>query len=253
MRRIGTVVVLLLIILTAASQPAAADGSSASNSRRIRLALKIIDQFNQRVADVYDDLQKNTRRSNRRARKHCQELLGDFMETLHDNSFAPRFFGYVLLFRAIAEYRLGRERDAIWYWGMAQDVLPELRRKTFGNFPDVEEFLLNYRVENGDDKDHVDSSEAEELGIRAPRPLHTPMPQFPRAANVKGFTGTAQVECRIEVDGTTTHPRLVRSSGSTAADVSALLALKDWRFEPASVNGSPAACIWRLTVRFKRH
>ena len=256
MRRVGTIVAVLLVVLTVAPQSRAAGGGSGSDSRRIELARKILDRFNQRLADVYNDLQKNTERSNRRARRHCEKLIGDYMDALHDNSFAPRFFGYTLLFRAIAEYRLGRERDAIWYWQMAQDVLPELMNKKFGNFADAEEFLLQHRIvprKGGEERHEIrDPSEAEKLGFQVPEKIDTPPPKFPRAANASGFSGSVEVECTIGVDGKTSNPRLSRSSGVTTADMSALLALKDWRFKPALEYGIPTVSTWHLTVHFER-
>ncbi|NOZ95837.1 MAG: energy transducer TonB [Acidobacteria bacterium] len=256
MRSFGTVAAVLLLALAVGLPGAAAGGGKSPDRHRIEKGFKILDRYNKRLATVYEELQENTRRSNRRARKQCEKLTHDFMNHLIDNSFAPRFFGYTLLFRSIAEYRLGRTRDALWYWEVAQDVLPELSSKKFGNFADAERFLVEHRVGEGPDwgarADVPQLSEAENPQVEEPRKLDTPPPLFPRAAAGNRFSGWVVAECVIRTDGRLEDPVLLMSSGVTTADVAALLALKDWRFQPARLHGKPIPVLYHLTVHFKQ-
>lgn len=80
-----------------------------------------------------------------------------------------------------------------------------------------------------------------EPGIRAPVPLAQPSPRYTDAARAAGIEGTVRVRCVVLEDGTVANCRVVRSLGY-GLDESVVLTLQnEWKFRPATRDGSPIA------------
>lgn len=85
-----------------------------------------------------------------------------------------------------------------------------------------------------------------------PRPVagQTPSPGYPAAELRRGRGGTVMLRVEVGPDGTPTAVTVAESSRSRALDRAAVAAVRNWRFEPALVNGQPAAGTVRVPVEF---
>jgi TonB family protein len=84
--------------------------------------------------------------------------------------------------------------------------------------------------------------------IRTPVKLHDVRPVYPDEAMKARITGLVILEAIIGVDGTVTEARVLRSI--PMLDAAAVDAVKQWRFEPTLLNGTPVPVIMTVTVNF---
>jgi len=120
-------------------------------------------------------------------------------------------------------------------------------------------------------EDHIDrgsdSDEAERLRLCArrwepdfgpilgssatepPRKILSIPPVYPDAARTARVEGTVVVETVIRKDGRVSCARIVRSL--PLLDLAAVGAVEEWKFEPATLHGSPVDVIFTLTVNFR--
>jgi len=87
---------------------------------------------------------------------------------------------------------------------------------------------------------------------RPPRPIagQTPSPAYPAAELRRGRGGTVVLRVDVSADGRPTSVSVASSSRSRALDRAAMAAVRNWRFEPALVDGQPAAGVVRVPVEF---
>jgi protein TonB len=83
--------------------------------------------------------------------------------------------------------------------------------------------------------------------LTAPRIAHQPPPQA-----TPGATGRVVLRVQVKLNGGVGEVRVVTSSGSVALDESAIAAVREWVFVPASLNGIPVATWVEVPIRFAR-
>lgn len=86
---------------------------------------------------------------------------------------------------------------------------------------------------------------------RQPSPLHIVQPQYPAIAYKSRLKGTVTVSFTIGTDGSTSRIRVVGSEPPGIFDHAAREAVKQWTFQPATVNGLPVAERVRQTLVFR--
>ena len=84
-----------------------------------------------------------------------------------------------------------------------------------------------------------------------PRSIFSPHPVYPAAALSKGETGRVVLRVQVDATGRVTAVSIDRSSGSRSLDAAASAAIRRWRFNPATGNGTPIASEVRIPVRFR--
>lgn len=89
-----------------------------------------------------------------------------------------------------------------------------------------------------------------EPGVKAPRPLDTPEPNYPDSVKSQGIHGIVRFSAVVGVDGRV-HEINVIQSLEPSLDANAIEALKKWRFAPATKNGMPVACQMTLEVDYR--
>ena len=57
------------------------------------------------------------------------------------------------------------------------------------------------------------------------------------------------LEVAIDVDGMVKQPRIIRSPAPTVS-YAALEAIKQWRFKPGKVGGTPVPVVFHITFNF---
>jgi len=74
-----------------------------------------------------------------------------------------------------------------------------------------------------------------------PTPLHIVQPQYPVSAYNSHLKGTVTIGFRIDASGSTSHIHIIDSQPPGIFDDAARAAVKQWLFQPATVNGQPVA------------
>ena len=87
--------------------------------------------------------------------------------------------------------------------------------------------------------------------ITNPRYSRRTEPSYPRKARRREQEGTVVVRARVNPHGSVNRVWVHQSSGHPALDNSALTAVRQWRFVPASRSGHNIASIVQLSVNFR--
>jgi protein TonB len=89
--------------------------------------------------------------------------------------------------------------------------------------------------------------------LQAPRLREdlSPAARYPAAARRKGLEGTVVLVLAIAADGTVARVELGESSGHEELDRAAEEAAKEWRFDPARLDGAAVAHDVRVPVEFR--
>ena len=85
-------------------------------------------------------------------------------------------------------------------------------------------------------------------GIRAPRKIVDVAPAYPLLARQSQVEGVVILEATIDAGGQVQAVRVLRSA--PLLDQAALEAVRQWRYEPAMLNGEPVPVIMTITVQF---
>jgi len=87
-------------------------------------------------------------------------------------------------------------------------------------------------------------------GIRPPRAIFSPDPEYSKEAREAKFQGTCVLSLIVGADGNPRDIKVVRSLGK-GLDQKAIDAVKTWRFEPATKDGVPVATQITMEVDFR--
>lgn len=85
---------------------------------------------------------------------------------------------------------------------------------------------------------------------RAPVPVNTPAPLYPRDAARRGVEGSVVVEFTITAVGDTADIEIVESNPPGVFDAEVRRTVGQWKFQPALENGRPAEKRVRQTIDF---
>ena len=86
-------------------------------------------------------------------------------------------------------------------------------------------------------------------GTMPPHAIRAPDPDYPDTARRAKIQGTVVVRCVVGSDGRV-HDARVETSLSKDLDASALKAVRQWQFEPATKDGKPLTVWVKVEVRF---
>ncbi|HEY4842953.1 MAG TPA: energy transducer TonB [Terriglobales bacterium] len=87
-------------------------------------------------------------------------------------------------------------------------------------------------------------------GIRAPRAIFAPDPEYSTQARKEGIAGTVVLSLVVGPDGDPRDITVVRSLGH-GLDEQAIAAVKRWKFEPGMKDGKPVAVQLSIEVAFR--
>lgn len=164
----------------------------------------------------------------------------------------------VSAFRAIAEAGQGHEDAADWYWATALNLYPEIAKTDLKPYGPAAAGLKarQVRFTNTDSQRPAgpeDGAVPKELAkeVQHPKILRQVRPEFPAGLRQLGVTADIKVEAIIGEDGVPRHP-LVLTMGHAvpAMKYMVLDSLREWRFEPARLEGKPVKVYYVLTVNF---
>jgi TonB family protein len=89
-----------------------------------------------------------------------------------------------------------------------------------------------------------------EDGVKEPKILTKVPPAYPQEMRDKGIQGVVVIEAVIDEEGKPWSLTVVKSDNE-GFNASALEAVKQWRWEPPTLNGKPVSLRWTLTLNFK--
>lgn len=89
-----------------------------------------------------------------------------------------------------------------------------------------------------------------DAGVTPPRAVSTPDPIYPKTAKKEGRQGDVRLWCVIGTDGSVREAGIAKSL-SQDFDESAINAVRQWTFEPATKNGQPVEVKVSVEVSFK--
>lgn len=84
--------------------------------------------------------------------------------------------------------------------------------------------------------------------VRAPHKLHHVAPIYPAVAAQARISGTVILEATISSSGEVVNVTVLRSV--PLLDAAAVTAVRQWRYDPPRLNGTPVAVLLTVTVRF---
>ncbi len=166
----------------------------------------------------------------------------------------------VSAFQAIAEKSLGRADEANWHWDVALNLFPDIAKTDVSPYgPAAAE--LSKRTLRSVDPNRMDPTNprvADSSGnpitqedVERPRIVKQVAPEFPKNLAEMSVAGVLVVEAVIGFDGVPRLPLVLQmTGGGPAMEYVALEALRQWRFEPAKVDGKPVGVYYSLTVNF---
>jgi protein TonB len=84
--------------------------------------------------------------------------------------------------------------------------------------------------------------------IRQPQKIHHVAPRYPEIARSARVSGIVILEALLAEDGTVRDVRVLRSV--PLLDAAAVAAVREWRFTPTLLNGTPVPVVMTITVAF---
>jgi TonB family protein len=220
--------------------------------------------WNRTFRDIYEQLRVADPATAKSAEKRARKLLDTMLDTLVGEAHDAQMLGVTIYLLAVAEKRVGHLDDAAWHWQMARILAPELRAAC-DDFDDVVPFLRDHLTsrERWDRATKRDRCEAlagcsppracdvdlrkSPNGLVEVREKHKTKPTFPWAVRKAHLGGVPVIEAVIDRVGIVREPTVRQTSGNTELDVAAMDAVRQWRYHPALLCGTPISVF--LTVR----
>jgi TonB family protein len=109
--------------------------------------------------------------------------------------------------------------------------------KDAANFKCVEAFIIG-------------SGPLRDPSLRAPRPVHTPEPEYAESARKQRIQGTVRLNVIVGTDGQVHDPIVVKPL-EPSLDANAIEGTKRWKFSPATKDGKPVAVEMTLEVEYR--
>lgn len=229
------------LLLLACALPALADGPAG----KWRAALKEVDQ--KLRAQQWEE-------AGEQARKVARMIV----EGAGTGEGASYSLAVVSAFQAIAEAGQGHEDEADWYWTTALNLYPEISKTDLKPYGPAASGLKARQVrftDTGSKKPAIpeDGTVPQELAkdVERPKVLRQVKPEFPEGLREMRVAGDIKVETILGEDGVPRHPLVLTLGNKMPAMKYVVLdSLREWRFEPARLEGKPVKVYYVITVNF---
>jgi TonB family protein len=107
---------------------------------------------------------------------------------------------------------------------------------------------VNFKLSEKDIEKFAEGAVKVKDAIKPPKLVKKVSPVYPEAARKAGVEGIVILEARTDVDGRVKNVRVLRSV--PLLDQSAMDAVRQWVYEPLTIDGRPKEAIFTTTVRF---
>jgi TonB family protein len=169
--------------------------------------------------------------------------------------------GLTMAFRALAQAGLNANAWAICRWEAAQSLMPSLHDLDLSPYGSAGKAVAAWQKEAFNSpfrrfsslSQLAQSPEKKEF-TKPVRTGDAAQPYYPKAARRQHLTGKVILESILDTNGRICAPYVLRPA---AADeevpfaASALDAVCDWRFKPATIDGQPVKLYYTVTVNFE--
>jgi hypothetical protein len=193
------------------------------------------------------------------AEKQARRVTHEIVELAGTGEGASYSLAVASAFRAIAAAGLGKAEDAAWHWDVALNLFPDISKTDVSPYGPVAKELQARKLRGYEGREAVRNRlealkarwGAEGKEVAPPRILKQPRPNLPKALAALGANGVLVVEVIIGEDGRVRDPLVLDlQGGGPAMKYVALDSLREWRFEPAKLDGQPVAVYYVLTANF---
>lgn len=153
----------------------------------------------------------------------------------------PSTYGEIATYRALAHFHLGQTREATWYWQVALNLASDVAIAEMAKHPDAAD---------GFAATGVPSIQLErDPDVRPARVTKMTRPTILTVSDARRRPAAFGVRLIVGVDGVPHSPQVVgevRGEGDRV--YSALEALREWRFEPATAGGVPVEFVMEINL-----
>jgi len=259
-----------LAVLLATTAPLDAQvRSPVERARQDREAAETAEKWRVNINRQLDELRKPGRDVAAKVEKRLRGLYDDMLRRVGEGSFGRELVGYTLLGLAVAEARLGREADAAWDWLAAQNIAPELSRRRFTVFDDVAGVLEAHRIEQSKwleleakRAERAAGGEPEDTSARVgltpdggiiipPTVVKKVPPVYPEGARQFRLQRVVTVEVVIDMAGVPRDPFVISGCEAVGFCATALDAVRQWRYAPATRDGKPVEVYMTIDVTYR--
>lgn len=193
------------------------------------------------------------------ARKMTIKLINSMMDNLNQGNAQMYTFGLTVAYRAVAEAGLKHYDDADWYWHVAQALYPNFRSQfDLRPYGEAGQWLANLKNDPAHSANasptqlaSLDRNGSDPPARQDPVCLNRREPKYPVGAAISKVGEPVTIRVVIDESGSVHHPRLVSTATAPTLVFAATEAVKDWRFQPATIDGKAAAIPFDLTVNFQ--
>ena len=182
-----------------------------------------------------------------RALKIDDRLIDDMVDNLGPGDEETKWFAVALLHKAFALRGLGHDDEALWFWHMALNIRPGLAEADMSMFGAPAEFLKQHPLQLPD-LPHAGFSKST---VQAPKPVKRVEPRYPYAARYFHVSGIVILESVIDKNGDVRDVNVLKALPAGTISYAAMQAVRQWKFEPAKLEGKPVDVLFNLTINFK--
>jgi TonB family protein len=191
-----------------------------------------------------------------KALRKLEGVLEEYAGLAGPGAANERNLGTILVHRAIAEQALGRAEDARWSWDLAVNFLPMAHTFDLSPFGEAGQELLEYAriaAREKESKPFPDARGCENCvpGLTPPKPIKTVQPRYTTAGWQFLVEGALVVRVVVDAQGRVRSPEVIEKLSTPGLSYAALIALRGWKFEPATLDGKPIPVYYTLTVNYK--
>ncbi|HEV2721965.1 MAG TPA: energy transducer TonB [Thermoanaerobaculia bacterium] len=190
-----------------------------------------------------------------RARKTTIKLINSMMDNLNIGRAAGYTMGLTVAYRAIAEAGLGNYDEADWYRHVALAMSPQVAQLDVSQFGGAGAWFSSRERDSEGQSPMASSSGSDDpppqsLARQDPVCTYKRMPKYPLGAVLGKVGAPVIVHVLIDSDGTVRHPVIATQALAPTLIYAATEAVRQWQFQPATIDGKACPAEFDLTVNF---
>ncbi len=188
-----------------------------------------------------------------RARRTSIKLINSMMDNLNTGQNAAYTMGLTVAYRAVAEAGLGNFDEADWYRHVALAMSPQVAQLDVNQFGGAGAWFTAREPDASAPPmaSSADDPPAQPPARQDPVCTYKKMPKYPLGAVLGKVSAPVIVRVLIDSDGTVRHPTVVAQSLAPTLIYAATEAVKQWQFQPATLDGKACPMEFDLTVNFQ--
>lgn len=204
-----------------------------------------------------------------KAERLTQRTVQDILDRAGTGTSVSATLASAVVLRAVATVGTGDEEYGIWLWHTALNILPEMQDLDLAKYGPPGRVLAEYPLDvkkSSDSKDSGATEEPESLEedeiqeedkiqeedneVLPPKVVKNKKVKYPRGARAFRHTGKMAVLIIIDSEGRPHSPVIVDQAPAPTLAYSVLETIRQWKYEPATLDGEPVSVYYHLTVNF---